>query len=535
MKKQFLFLASIVSASVLLNACNWGASLSTPENAPTASLVAESATEENGISTATPEDLTPMDLAGPPMVVGSKFAYVDGSVLAAVPGGPFIMGYNNYMDTPEKQVALGDFWIYSSEVTNAQYALCVSLGKCSPPDAKNNPTFGNYRFVNLPVVGVNYQQASDYCSFVNGRLPTEAEWEKAARGPDGNLFPWGDQAPSCDLLNFNFCKGKVVDIQSYPGGASFYGLFDMSGNVREWVSDWYSPNYYKDAPTEDPLGPELGEKRSVRSSSLADSADFAFSAHRFSYKPEENLPDLGFRCVVKDPTFLAPACVQQTFTGYGPDGKLTDCVPGVSCNDVDISQTLGCASENNPRTIVTFTMTNDPPSAWAYNAPGCDPLATNKFECYPGDGPDVNVTGSCVLDEKSCVPGCPPNYTQKGDSCVWNGSRTPGTACLPGSVYDPVNKCCTATPNGDGTLSLCPAGSYLLNGVCVDSPSAVVDSLSQPLKFDSCVPPEHNGDCDPAKDPTCSNSCQPQVCSNRKLPQWCSVTCSCIPATAPCK
>ncbi len=530
MKRTFTIVSFLVVFTLVMAACTDAVPTSAPAADATdpAVVVVDPPATEAPVEAPTdaPAGIVPIDLAGPPMQVGSKYTYVDGSVLAAVPGGPFVMGYNNYYDTPEKEVTLGDYWIYSSEVTNGQYALCVNSGKCTPPNAEQNPAYGNYRLINLPIVGVNYQQAVDYCTFVRGRLPTEAEWEKAARGPEGNIFPWGDEAPVCDLLNFNFCKGKTLDIQSYPDGVSFYGLFDMSGNVREWVADWYDDNYYTDGPTEDPLGPELGQKRSVRSSSFSDTADFAFPAHRFSFRPEDSLADLGFRCVVEDPTVFAPFCEQLAYTGYGPDGEQKDCVPGVACNDVNITESRNCAGYNNPYTIITFSMANTPPNTWAYDAPGCTPLGGDKFECLPGDGPDAKVTGSCSIDANACAPGCPAHYVMNGDSCVWDGSGTQGTECLPGMTYDPLTQCCSATPGTGVDFNLCPAGSYPLNGVCVASPAAVVDSAAQIIGFDACQPPDNSGGDDD------STGCPVQTCKSYE--KFCSNTCSCIYNTFSC-
>ncbi len=523
MKRFFTIVSTIAIFTLVMAACTGAGPGAAGADAtqPPAGEVPATEVPAGELPTEAPTaDLVPIDLAGPAMEVGSKYTYVDGSVLAAVPGGPFVMGYNNYYDTPEKEVTLGDFWIYSSEVTNGQYALCVKSGKCTPPNPEQNTTFGNYRLINLPVVGVNYQQAVDYCSFVRGRLPTEAEWEKAARGPEGNIFPWGDAAPSCDLLNFNFCKGKALDIQSYPEGASFYGLFDMSGNVREWVADWYDDNYYTDGPSIDPLGPDLGQKRAVRSSSFSDTADFTFPAHRFSLRPEDSLADLGFRCVVDDPSVFAPFCEQLAYTGYGPDGEQVDCVPGVACNDVNITESRNCAGYYNPYTIITFSMSNNPPDSWTYDAPSCDPVGTDKFECYPGDGPSASVTGSCTIDSNSCAPGCPVHYMLQGGTCVWDGSGTQGTECLPGMTYDPATQCCSATPGSGTNFDVCPAGSYPLNGVCVASPAAVVDSVSQIIGFDACVPPDNSsGDDD-------SGSCPPQACTGYGQ-TWDPISCSC--------
>lgn len=196
MKKTYTIVSTLaVLAILVLSACNMG-DVAPTEAATQPPITEVAGTQPPGVGDETPTEIVaaPIDLAGPPMEVGSKYTYVDGSVLAAVPGGPFIMGYKNYADTPERTVTLSDFWIYSSEVTNSQYALCVNAGKCAPPDAEKNPAFGNYRLVNLPVVGVNYQQAADYCSFVKGRLPTEAEWEKAAHH-GGKSVPVGGYWP----------------------------------------------------------------------------------------------------------------------------------------------------------------------------------------------------------------------------------------------------------------------------------------------------------------------------------------------------
>lgn len=519
MKRLLFLISTIAILSMLIVACSGNAG---PGAAGIVATQPPAATEPAATELATdiPADVVPIDLAGPAMEVGSKYTYIDGSILAAVPGGPFLMGNNNMGDTPEKEVTLGDFWIYSSEVTNAQFALCVSTGQCAPPDPEKNPEFSNYRFVNLPVVGVNYEQAANYCEFVHGRLPTEAEWEKAARGPDGNVFPWGDAAPTCDLLNFNFCKGKTQNIASYPDGVSFYGVFDMAGNVREWAADWYSPSYYKDGPSEDPLGPDLGEKRVVRSTSFADGADASAAAHRFSLKPIESLPDLGFRCVVDNPVELAPMCVQMASYGYDVNGQPSSCVPSVTCNKVNVSQGLSCATFNDPYTIVQFSMTNDPPTSWTHNDPtGCTPLGGDKYQCKPGNGPDLTAVGSCDIGNACGAPGCPAHYKKVGDSCQWDGTGTQGTQCPVGATYDPVGKCCVADPGTGVDFNICPVGFYPLNGVCVPNGQGQIDTVSDTLQFDQCAPPSNNGGDD-------STSCPVQLCTIRGE-KWDPKTCTC--------
>ncbi len=187
--KRWLFIPIIIT---LLSAC---VRTSTPAPAPT----------QTPVPTATPAKVAP-----PPIEVGASYLYVDGTTLTAVPSGSFIMGDPKGKDNPQHQVTVGDFWIYSTKVTNTQYKFCFDAGYCTSPDSTDNPNFGDPAYANKPVVGVTYDQAASYCGFVHARLPTEAEWEKAARGPDGNIYPWGNAKPTCDLLNFGKCVGNLT-------------------------------------------------------------------------------------------------------------------------------------------------------------------------------------------------------------------------------------------------------------------------------------------------------------------------------------
>ncbi|MBL8101356.1 MAG: SUMF1/EgtB/PvdO family nonheme iron enzyme [Anaerolineales bacterium] len=539
MKRVVAFISLIVLTALILTACNVPVE-TTPTEPPQVTEEPLAATQAPVVaSTETASStLVTVDLAGPQMAVGSKYTYVDGTVLVAVPGGPFIMGYN-FADNPEREISVGDFWIYSTKVTNAQYALCVQLGKCSPPKTEDSPTYGDARFIKFPVTGVTHAQATDYCSFVHGRLPTEAEWEKTARGPEGNLFPWGNGGPNCNLLNYKFCVSKTTWVNEYKDGISYYSAFDMSGNAREWVADWYSPTYNIESPEPDPLGPELGEKRSVRGSSYQDSADPSLSAHRFSLDPEETLPDLGFRCVVEDPTYFAPWCEQLIYVGEGLDGSQPDCAPIVECNDVSISQGLNCTENFTPYTIVTFNLSNTPPDNWDYQMPGCSQLPgeqtpiKDKFLCNPGDVGPASAQGGCLYGVPAFCEACPANYNKVDGKCVWDGSGTAGTACLPGSTYDPLTQCCSAIPGVGEDIGLCPAGTYPLNGACVDNPSAVPESVVQNILFDKCTPPVIITVTPGGGDDTPDDGCQPPPngCGNQV---FCSANCSCQSRTAPC-
>jgi len=201
------------------------------------------------------------------MEVGSRYTYVDGSVLVAVPAVHSSWDLN-FSDSREHEVTLSDFWIYSNEVTNRNMRF-ASMPASVPRLTRRIIPHTVFTDMSIFLLWRESHQAASYCEFVHGRLPTEAEWEKAARGPESNLFPWEMRIRVATCSTMTSVWGKLVNVLSYPDGVSFYGLFDMSGNVREWVADWYIPEYDTSAAaSKDPLGPTLGDKRSVRSSGL---------------------------------------------------------------------------------------------------------------------------------------------------------------------------------------------------------------------------------------------------------------------------
>jgi len=216
--KRLVFYISMVLI-VLLAACMPASTTPTPVvNAVPATLVVTAPTV-----TSVPENTpttAPLDLAGPPMQVGSAYLYFDGSLLVAVPGGPFIMGHGGW-DNLEHTVTLSDFWIYSTKVTNREFQQCVAVGKCTPPDLTDNQGYNDFNRQNDPVAGVMWAQGEAYCEYVNGHLPTEAQWEKAARGPEGNIYPWGNGLPSVDLLNFKNNIGRTTNLSNYLKGKSY--------------------------------------------------------------------------------------------------------------------------------------------------------------------------------------------------------------------------------------------------------------------------------------------------------------------------
>ena len=174
-----------------------------------------------------------------------------GIQMMLVPAGTFTMGTDGYgywdiVAHPMHEVTLPDYYIDKFEVSNSQYARCVDVGICEAPSllgSKQRQTYyENPTYADFPVIYVSWHSAQDFCTWRGGRLPTEAEWEKAARGNDQRAYPWGDEKPNCQRTNFwplGACEGDTVSTKSNPTGVSPYGVYNMSGNVAEWVRDWF--------------------------------------------------------------------------------------------------------------------------------------------------------------------------------------------------------------------------------------------------------------------------------------------------------
>ena len=202
-------------------------------------------------------------------------------------------------EEPAHSVTLKAFWIDQTEVTNGKYAQCVQGGACQPPADVRSRSWGDYynspMFAEYPVLNVDWNQASAYCAWAGARLPTEAEWEKAARGTDGRLYPWG-MTLNPDLANYDEQFMDPKPVGSYPGGASPYGALDMAGNVSEWVADWYGETYYAESPANDPHGPASGTLRVARGGSWYDFPVHLRSIDRNRYEPTHTNFGIGFRC-----------------------------------------------------------------------------------------------------------------------------------------------------------------------------------------------------------------------------------------------
>ena len=215
--------------------------------------------------------------------------------------GGFVCGVD---ELPLHTVTLDAYQIAKYEVTNAAYAQCVAAKICKAPYSNASFTrtsyYGNSTYDNYPVIYVDWNQSNTYCAWKGNRLPSEAEWEKAARGATIQAYPWGDFSATCGLANFwlgtSGCVGDTSAVGSYPAGASTYGALDMLGNVWEWVNDWYAGTYYDDpAAGTNPTGPATGYNKVRRGGDFASTGFYLRDATRGIYPPIY-FDRFGFRC-----------------------------------------------------------------------------------------------------------------------------------------------------------------------------------------------------------------------------------------------
>jgi formylglycine-generating enzyme required for sulfatase activity len=246
-----------------------------------------------------------------------------------VPGGAFVMGsppnVGHDDESPAHEVCLNGFYIDTYEVTNARFKEFVeatgyvtdlekdpasALGRSwHHPYGPNSSSADD--MPDHPVVCVSWNDAQTYAAWAGKRLPTEAEWEKAARGTDARVYPWGNTAPTAELSNIadksaglKWSEASLDDTHkqaapagAFPAGTSAYGADDMGGNVWEWCRDWWASDYYANSPAKNPLGPQTGDFKVIRGGSWFYSSEGTRAAHRMYFRPEGAGAAIGFRCV----------------------------------------------------------------------------------------------------------------------------------------------------------------------------------------------------------------------------------------------
>ena len=232
--------------------------------------------------------------------------------MVRVPGGTFVMGAQHIDpkaplydkdaaddEAPPHKVSVSPYWIHHDEVLSEQLVRCILDGACRSEDmVRTGGLFNSDRRLH-PANGVTWRGASDYCKWIGGRLPTEAEWEFAARGKDGRRFPWGDTPlPSCPNTTWNNGCGEGGTGSMKHGTETPFGVFALVGSVWEWTADWYDPGYYAVSPRQNPAGPPQGTEKVIRGGGwMTDNVVELRSAYRAHSEPTAQMPDIGFRCV----------------------------------------------------------------------------------------------------------------------------------------------------------------------------------------------------------------------------------------------
>ncbi len=236
----------------------------------------------------------------------------DSAELILIPAGDFLMGSENADkiarkdQKPQHKVFLDTYYIYKTEVTVAQYRKFCEETK------RKMPVEPPWKWQdNHPILNITWDDAKYYADWAGVTLPTEAQWEKAARGTDGRIYPWGNEWDASKLQ----CSktewgdvGKTAPVGSFPAGASPYGVLDMAGNVWEWCADWYSPDYYKTTPLNNPTGPETKDLKEINLRVLHggcwggfNSDNFRVALRYYIYLPTNKYFYIGFRCVINSP------------------------------------------------------------------------------------------------------------------------------------------------------------------------------------------------------------------------------------------
>jgi formylglycine-generating enzyme required for sulfatase activity len=229
---------------------------------------------------------------------GVEIVGKDGAPAVLIPAGKFVMGDDE--NSPRREIVLDAFYMDRYEVTVARYGNFLrATRKLNKPN--DFPASDLEKFGDFAVVGVDWHDANNYCRWAGKRLPTEAEWEKAARGEDGRKYPWGLDEPTTAHARFGVSSSKPVypdgvsQVGKHPKGIGPFGMYDLAGNAWEWVADWYSTSFSR-GQLQNPKGPDSGTSKVVRGGGWMDPADRITATKRMYVNPDESMEDIGFRC-----------------------------------------------------------------------------------------------------------------------------------------------------------------------------------------------------------------------------------------------
>lgn len=460
-KLRLFYLCIIIL--LILSACGPKLTITLPPEVPTATPVLVEVAEVTE-DTPEPDDAGLEDL----LQAGTAMKWYDDGYIVFVPQGEVTLGDNEYENNLVHSVFVDDYWIYMFNVTNGQYRQCVATGTCTPPaDEEPYPDLNDLEIKDQPVIGVNWEQANTYCEWMNGRLPTKAEWEKAARGPQSFTYPWGEEDPTCDLLNYGECEDPAITkVYEYMEGRSFYQAFDMAGNTFEWVYDLYEYEIIAQLPGEEPAGPPDGTERSVRGSDYESLEELTPSALLYYLEPESYRTDLGFRCVLGEgqPEGFASPCLQSAYIpgdppdwqpGPQPGNPWLDIQPGICLTDIGVKHTTYCSNQSLQQGGLDLSIaavgSNDVyVNSWSSPQAVACIDGTNSLQCF---GPELAPVTFEIC--ATCTPPiqvelidfyCDSGYTLSDTNpptCIYDGTPPqPGQTCPAGYVYDLVNDIC---------------------------------------------------------------------------------------------
>jgi len=324
------------------------------------------------------------------------------------------------------------------------------------------------------VVGVDWLQASEYCSYIESRLPTEAEWEFAARGNEDTTYPWGEDKPTCGLLNYNDCltPSTPEDVRQYDAGASEFEAMDLAGNVSEWVNDWYAEDYYTDTAVSNPVGPIDGTQKVYRGGAYNSQQEEIISFSRFAEDPNNHAANRGFRCVLlgdyndgstkKVPRQCSVLAIGVTQADSGPTITPYPCSPpeiSAVCNlsNNGVAHTALGAKQSSCGTDTSLWLgINNQELDCDFAANSSGGISYGCIDPSLIQGVEVNVdycqSGTISLPAAECPAGY---HLAASGFCVPKGEWMEEAPCAPN--YEEIDGMCFPDPKFFGG---CPIGYY---------------------------------------------------------------------------